>query len=593
MDKFKSNILQQYYDSNNYGEAIKYIQKFKAKDAKSAIIVNQEIDKLKILDAKQKSIISKGSQEDRQTYFFMQAINENGIIPINKDIGHKGENGEDIIEHQRNQIGQDYVDALNRTITNDGKKINKFAVEINGDDYLNELAANLGIEDITKNDLGINIRTLSNGNKQLEIGFDNHNLYKVFNAVDKVRHGNAWDDLKMAGSTGITGVGMGTIFGGAYGGVLGGIVGVGYSLADSAITHTIAQSNVKIKGIDSDGNIRDKDDFNYYALKKAADIVTYAEERYNDLLKKQESEAEDVYTDIETTGFISPRHKLANDFLKNGDIGIDEYNKIINILDDEYDKLFDNADFAQYDCYAYTFKPNDNDEVEEGVHFSKIDNEKVPDLQARIKAAKADNRVTYTFAQSDGDLGTLITIKPKTDKDNWSSSKDKQEIRVFVKGLFTRQDQIAAEQSTKFKATKLNSDMKRYNYELNLDSGITVGRDKEIGAYSTVLDENNNPQRVPINDEQMLGYLNEHYIMQDAYNAAIMYSNDKGSLDIPSTNGKTITTSIDDYCNTIAKASTDELFANVPSDDVNRYAYQHDFYLRLKKLIESYNNKNY
>lgn len=601
MNKFNSNILQQYYDSNNYGEAIKYIQNFKAKDAQSAVILNQEIDKLKVLDAKQKSLISTADKDDKEAYFFMQAITGNGIIPRNRDIFRKNADGSvSQIEHQRNSIGQEYIDFLNNTITNDGKKINKIAFEIKDEDFLTSIAANLNIDDISNNNLGINVTTLSNGNKQLEIGLDNHNLYKIVDSINKTKDVPIQEMINRMIIGTSTGVGVGASIGTAIPGVgnlVGGVLGGGTGFVAGTTSAIEKQLNnnslIEIKGIDSDNNVRNKDEFNYNNITDAVNLTLDAEERYNDLLKKQESEAEDVYTDIETTGFVSPRHKLANDFLKNGDVDIDEYNKIISILDDQYDKLFDNANFAQYDCYAYTFNPSDNDEVEEGVHFSKVDNEKVPDLQARIKAAKAEDRVTYTFAQSDGDLGTLITIQPKADKGVWSSAKDKQEVRVFVKGLFTQEDQIAAEQSTKFKATKLNSDMKRYNYELNLDSGITVGRDKEIGAYATVLDENNIPQRVPISDEKMLGYLNEHYILQDALNSAILYNNGKGGLDIPDSTGKTTTTSIDDYCNTIAKATTDELFANIPSDDVTRYSYQHNFYLRLKKLIESRNNKSY
>ena len=585
---FNTDTLQQYYDSNNYAEAIKYIQQFTPKDAKSSIIVNRELDKLKILDAKQKSLISKASQEDRESYFFMQSIIGNGTIPRNVDIFSP--DGK-LVEHQRNKFGQDYTNTLNSIITNDGKKIDKFAVEISDDDYLSQITANLGIDDINNNDLGIEITTLSNGHKLLQTGIDNHNLYKLYNAVDLVRHGDWVEDLKLAGMTAAAGVGIGGTIAGIHGAIIGGAIGGGGSLAISVTEHLIAQSNVKIKGIDNDGYIRDTDEFNHYSFKKAADIVNDAEERYNDLLKSQESEAEDVYTDIETTGFISPKHKLATEYLKSGTMSPQTYDKVIQRLDEHYDRLFDNANFADYDCYAYVFEPNGNDEVKEGVHFSKVDNEKVPDLQARIKAAKAEDRVTYTFAQSDGDLGTLITIQPKADKGVWSSAKDKQEVRVFVKGLFTDDEQVEAEQSTKFKATKLNSDMKRYNYELSLDSGVTVGRDKEIGAYTTVLDKNNIPQRIPISDEEMMNYLNEHYIMQDAYNTAILYSNGKGGLNIPTGDGKTTTTTIDDYCNTMANAAVNELFSNVPSDDITRLTYQQDFYLRLKKLIQSYNNK--
>ena len=596
---FNTDTLQQYYDSNNYAEAIKYIQQFTPTDAKSSIIVNRELDKLKILDAKQKSLISKASQEDKEAYFFMQAIAGNGIIPRNVDKFRKDANGNvSFVEHQRNSIGQEYTDFLNNTVTNDGKKINKIAFEIKDEDFLTSIAANLNIDDINNNNLGINVTTLSNGNKQLEIGLDNHNLYKIVDSINKTKDVTTLEMINRMITGAATGMGVGAAVGTAVpgvGNIVGGTVGTGIGIAGGLMSGIEKQLNnnslIEIKGIDSDNNIRSKNEFNYNNITDATNLTLDAEERYNDLIKKQESEAEDVYTDIETTGFISPKHKLATEYLKSGTMSPQTYDKVIEYLDKHYDRLFDNSNFADYDCYAYVFEPNGNNKVKEGVHFSKVDNEKVPDLQARIKAAKAENRVTYTFAQSDGDLGTLITIQPKADKGAWSSAKDKQEVRVFVKGLFTDNEQVEAEQSTKFKATKLNSDMKRYNYELSLDSGVTVGRDKEIGAYTTILDKNNIPQRIPISDEEMMNYLNEHYIMQDAYNTAILYSNGKGGLNIPTGDGKTTITTIDDYCNTMANAAANELFSNVPSDDITRLIYQQDFYLRLKKLIQSYNNK--
>lgn len=596
MATFNSNILQEYYDSNNYGEAIKYIQQFKTKDSQTAVILNKEIDKLKILDAKQKSMISSANKEDKEAYFFMQAIAGNGIIPRNVDKFRKDANGNvSFVEHQRNSIGQEYTDFLNNTVTNDGKKINKIAFEIKDEDFLTSIAANLNIDDINNNNLGINVTTLSNGNKQLEIGLDNHNLYKIVDSINKTKDVTTLEMINRMIIGAATGMGVGAAVGTAVpgvGNIVGGTVGTGIGMAGGLMSGIEKQLNnnsrIEIKGIDSNNNIRNKNEFNYNNIIDAVNLTLDAEKRYNDLLKKHESEVEQVYSNIETTGYISPKHQLANEYLRRGLISLENYDKVTKILDDRYDKMFDNADFSQYECYAWNFEEDGDNEVKEGVNLAKIDNEKIPDLQARIKAAKAEDRVTYTFAQADGDLGTLVTIKPKADKDVWSTNKDKQEIRVFIKGLFTEEAQVQAEQSTNFKATKLNSDMKKYNYELNLDSGITVGRDKEIGAYTTVLDENNIPQRVPINDEQMLGYLNEHYIMQDAVNNAILYNNGKGGLDIPDANGKTTTTSIDDYCNTIAKATTDELFANIPSDDITRYSYQHNFYLRLRKLINSY-----
>lgn len=589
MAQFNSQELQVYFDTRNYAGAAEYLRKTKAKDYASQLALNNKIHDLEKLAAKQKSIYSNLDNDQQQAYDFMSAMLGEGSIPRNRTYT---ENGQE--RTQVNNYGTEYLNKISNLRSDNGSNINRIAIDIENDDDLEALSKSLGYGNINDNTLGISVINLGkNKGNRLIIDSSNKNLYKVLSATNKLSDKSGLDIINDIGGeatkwglgTGAIGAtigsvvpGVGTTAGGAISGLGGMLVGIIKGGADE-ISNAIYRSNkYKIKGIDSKGKLYDDGDFNYGDLQDAIEIGDKANSIMEDV-KATKTRQQNFVAESVVSNFLGAGHAEAYKLYKQHKINLDTYNKIEANWKKTYDTLINQADFTQKEVYAWSADSG------EGVNLKSVKNELIPDLKGEVMAAMHDNRLTYSLCVSDGELGTLITIAPKAqsgdDKTDWSKKKGEVQKQIWIKGLFEGTAEKAFESDTKTKAARDNADMKKFNYELSLVNGKTVGYKPGTGAYSKTTDKNGNTIYNSISEEEMIHNLNENNIIEEGALAAL------NSLNNDSNNYNT--SNIMDRINSLAISATNELYPQSSATDTEREYYANEISRTMANLVARYN----
>lgn len=589
MAQFNSQELQVYFDTRNYAGAAEYLRKTKAKDYASQLALNSKIHDLEKLAAKQKSIYSDLDNDQQQAYDFMSAMFGEGSIPRNRTYTENGQK-----RTQVNNYGTEYLNKISNLRSDNGRDINRIAIDIENDDDLEALSKSLGYGNINDNTLGISVINLGkNKGNRLIIDSSNKNLYKVLSATNKLSDKSGLDIINDIGGeatkwglgTGAIGAtigsvvpGVGTTAGGAIGGLGGMLIGVIKGGADEIFNASYRSNKYKIKGIDAKGKLYDDEDFNYDDLQDAIEIGDKANSIMEDV-KATKTRQQNFVAESVVSNFLGAGHAEAYKLYKQHKINLDTYNKIEANWKKTYDTLINQADFTQKEVYAWSADSG------EGVNLKSVKNELIPDLKGEIMSAMHDNRVTYSLCVSDGELGTLITIAPKNqsgdDKTDWSKKKGEIQKQIWVKDLFEGTAEKAFESDTKTKAARDNADMKKFNYELSLVNGKTVGYKPGTGAYSKTTDKNGNTIYNSISEEEMIHNLNENNIIEEGALAALnSLNNDSNNYD---------TSNIMDRINSLAISATNELYPQGSATDTEREYYASEIYRTMANLVARYN----
>lgn len=589
MAEFDAQKLQEYFDNLNYAGAADYLRKTKAKDYSSQLALNSRIHELEKLDAKQKSIYSNLNNDQGQAYDFVSALYGEGSIPRTRVYKENGQEKEQI-----NSYGTEYLNKISNLKSNDGNNIGRIAIDIANPNDLEALTKTLGYSNIIDNDLGMSVVKLGkNEGTRLIINTSNKNIYKLLSATNKLSDKSGWDimdnmsteAIKFAGVGAVPGAtigsivpGIGTTAGGALGGLGGMLVGLVKGGVDE-ISNAIYRSNkYKIKGLDDSGKVYDDGDFNYDDLQDAIKIGDRANDVMEEVRNTKTTEQNYISESV-VSNFLGAGHAEAYKLYQQHKIDFDTYNKIEANWKKAYDTLINQADFTKKEVYAWSADSG------EGVNLKSVDNDKIPDLKGEIMSAMHDNRVTYSLCVSDGELGTLITIAPKNqsgdDKNDWSSKKGEIQKQIWVKGLFEGTAERAFESDTKTKAARDNADMKRFNYELPLVTGKTVGYKPELGAYSKTTDKNGNTIYTSISEEEMVHNLNESNIIEEGALAALnSLNNDSNNYNI---------SNIMDRINNLAISATNELYPQGSATDTEREYYANEIARTMANLVARYN----
>lgn len=588
MAQFNAQILQEYFDTRNYAGAANYLRTTEAKDYSSQLALNSKIHDLEKLAAKQKSIYADLDSDQQQAYDFMSAISGEGSIPRTRVYK---ENGQE--RRQVNNYGTEYLNKINNLKSDNGQNINRIAIDIENDDDLKALSKNLGYGNLNDNTLGISIVSLGkNKGNRLIIDTTNKNLYKVLSTANKLSDKSGWDIFNNIGGeatkwglgTGTIGAtigsvapGIGTTVGGAIGGLGGMLVGTIKGGMDE-ISNAIYRSNkYKIRGIDANGKLYNDGNFNYGDLQDAVAIGDKANDIMEDV-KATKTRQQSFVGESVVSNFLGAGHAEAYKLYQQHKINLDTYNKIETNWKNAYDTLIQQADFTQKEVYAWSADSG------EGVNLKPVDNKLVPDLKGEVMAAMHDNRVTYSLCVSDGELGTLITIAPKAqsgdDKTDWSKKKSEVQKQIWVKGLFEGTAERAFESDTKSKAARDNADMKKFNYELELADGKTVGYKPGTGAYYKTTDKDGNTIYNGLTEEQILHELNKSNIIEEGALAAL------NSLNHDSNNYNT--SNIMNRINSLAISATNELYPQGSATDTEREYYANEIARTMANLVARY-----
>lgn len=585
MAEINQQILQQYYDSRNYEAAAEYLRTATAKDYRSQQQLNAHIRQLERDAAIQKSLYANLDSNKKEAYEFMQSLNGNGTIPRNQTITVNG-----VKTRQTNSYGTNYLAYMNSLKSNDGTTLDRIAIVINSDDDLALLSSTLGFDNINSNDIGLSYQSLGDGKHGVVIRRYNKNLYKVLNAVNNISSRSGWDIVdNIAGKTALGG-GMGATLGAAFAGVgavPGTIFGAGVGLVTGIgeeIYNAVSNSNrFDIYGVDTKGNIYSTDDFNYENLEAAMDEVNKANEIYSEINENKEKE-QTFTTETVVTQFLGAGHADAFKALQQGKIDQTTYDKIVKNWEDAYDRLISGADFTKHEVYAWSA------DSDKGVNLEKIDNADVPDLKGEVLLAMKEGRVSKSLCVKDGEIGTLLTITPQTDTNGeWSEGKGDIQKQIFIQGLFEGTAEQAFEADTKSKAARQNADMKRWNYEQKLSSGVTVGY-SDGSPYIKSPDANGNMSVAAISEEDMVRNLNENAILENSVLEVLANIDENGELPYQTINGRRVRPTIESMLNAYSVAATNELYPKGSATERERIQYQNNMYNAMMSLYKRYYN---
>ena len=585
MANIDRQVLQSYYDSRNYAAAAEYLRTATAKDYSSQQQLNAHIRQLERDAAIQNSLYANLDSNQKEAYEFMQGLNGNGTIPRNRNITVNG-----VQTQQKNNYGTNYLTYMNSLKSNDGTALDRIAININSDDDLALLTSTLGFDNINSNNMGISYQSLGDGKHRVIIGRDNKNLYKVLNAVNNISSRSGWDIVgNIAGSTaimGTAGAAFGTPFaavGALPGAIVGSAVGFVGGIGEE-IYNAVSNSNrFDIYGVAPSGKIYSTDEFNYSNLEAAMDEVNKANEIYLDINENKEKE-QTFTTETVVTQFLGAGHAEAFKALQQGKIDPTTYDKIVKNWEDAYDRLVSSADFTKHKVYAWSADSG------EGVNLSKVDNEDIPDLKGEVLLAMNEGRVSKSLCVKDGEIGTLLTIKPKTDNSgDWSEAKGEVQKQIFIQGLFEGTAEQAFESDTKSKAARQNADMKRWNYEQKLSSGVTVGYSDSI-PYIKAPDANGRMAISTISEDDMVRNLNESAILESSVLEVLANLDENDELPYQTINGKRVRPSVESMLNVYSIAATNEMYPKGSTTERERIQYQNNMYNAMKTLYDRYYN---
>ena len=585
MAEIDQQILQQYYDSRNYAAAAEYLKTATAKDYRYQQQLNAHIRQLERDAAIQKSIYNGLDDNQKEAYAFMQGLNGVGTIPRNRTITINGVKTKEV-----NRYGTNYLNYINSLKSNDGTALDRIAIDINSEDDLSLLTSTLGLQNINSNDMGISYQPLVNGKHRIILSRDNKNLYKVLSAVESISSRSGRDIAdNIAGRTAL-GTGMGAAGGAAVAGVgtlPGALVGAGVGLVTGIgeeIYNSVINSNkFDIYGVAPSGNVYSKDEFNYDNLEAAMEEVSKANDIYNDINLVNESQ-QTFTTKTVVTQFLGAGHAEAFKALKQGKIDPTTYDKIAQNWEDAYDRLISGADFTKHEVYAWSADSG------KGVNLTKVDNADVPDLKGEVLLAMKEGRVSKALCIKDGEIGTLLTIDPQKDKDgNWSKGKGDIQKQIFIQGLFEGTAEQAFEADTKSKAARQNADMKRWNYEQKLSTGVTVGY-SEGSPYMKAPDAKGNMSISSISEEDMVRNLNENAILENSVLEVLANIDENGELPYQTINGRRVRPTIESMLNAYSIATTNELYPKGSTTERERIQYQNNMYNAMQALYNRYYN---
>lgn len=585
MAEINQQILQQYYDSRNYAAAAEYLKTATAKDYRSQQQLNAHIRQLERDAAIQKSIYNGLDDNQKEAYAFMQGLNGVGTIPRNRTITINGVKTQEV-----NRYGTNYLNYMNSLKSNDGTALDRIAIDINSEDDLSLLTSTLGLQNINSNDMGISYQPLVNGKHRIILDRDNKNLYKVLSAVENISSRSGWDIVNNIAEKTVLGTGMGAAGGAVVGGVgagpgavVGAGVGLGTAIGEEIVNSLIGSDRFNIYGVAPSGNVYSTDEFNYDNLEAAMEEVSKANDIYNDINLAKESQ-QTFTTKTVVTQFLGAGHAEAFKALQQGKIDPTTYDKIAQNWEDAYDRLISGADFTKHEVYAWSADSG------KGVNLTKVDNADVPDLKGEVLLAMKEGRVSKALCIKDGEIGTLLTIDPQKDKDgNWSKGKGDIQKQIFIQGLFEGTAEQAFEADTKSKAARQNADMKRWNYEQKLSTGVTVGY-SEGSPYIKAPDAKGNMLISSISEEDMVRNLNENAILENSVLEVLANIDENGELPYQTINGRRVRPTIESMLNAYSIAATNELYPKGSTTERERIQYQNTMYNAMQALYNRYYN---
>ena len=215
------------------------------------------------------------------------------------------------------------------------------------------------------------------------------------------------------------------------------------------------------------------------------------------------------------TGYMGEDDRQLQQSFSAGLIDLQSFKAMREILEEKYNRVLQTKSLSQFDVWAMD-EDNEGSQVLEPLE----DNIAKSEIDVEINQAIADGRLHYSHATNGLDIGTMLVIDPKVDKDG-KVVGDSKTIRLFVKDLFKSQAENALRDDTQITAQRQYAKHQTYGHIYRSADGGTIDGWNQATDSAVYTDKNGVSQNV--GKAQILDILDNDVIakrMIEYYNLA-------------------------------------------------------------------------
>ena len=226
-------------------------------------------------------------------------------------------------------------------------------------------------------------------------------------------------------------------------------------------------------------------DIVYTKIASMLNTVNDANDTYSKLLK----DVKPYLNEMIVTGYMGEDDRQLQQSFSAGLLDLQSFKAMREILEEKYNRVLQTKSLSQYDVWAMN-EDNEGSQVLEPLE----DNLAKSEIDVEINQAIADGRLHYSHATNGLDIGTMLVIDPKVDKDG-KVVGDSKPRRFFVKDLFRSQAENALRDDTQTAAQMQYAKHQTYKHIYRGTDGSTIS-DWSPDTDSAIYTDKNGVQQV-------------------------------------------------------------------------------------------------
>ena len=251
----------------------------------------------------------------------------------------------------------------------------------------------------------------------------------------------------------------------------------------------------------------------YNSITAMDNVVKEANDSYANLFNVKNIKP--YLNEMIVTGYMGEDDRQLQQSFSAGLLDLQSFKAMREILEEKYNRVLQTKSLSQYDVWAMN-EDNEGSQVLEPLE----DNIAKSEIDVEINQAIADGRLHYSHATNGLDIGTMLVIDPKVDKDG-KVIGDSKTIRLFVKDLFRSQAENTLRDDTQITAQRQYAKHQTYGHIYRSADGGTIDGWNQSTDSAVYTDKNGVSQNV--GKAQILDILDNDVIakrMIEYYNLA-------------------------------------------------------------------------
>lgn len=226
----------------------------------------------------------------------------------------------------------------------------------------------------------------------------------------------------------------------------------------------------------------------YKSITAMDNVVKEANDSYANLFNVKN--VKPYLNEMIVTGYMGEDDRQLQQSFRGGLLDLQSFKAMREILEEKYNRVLQTKSLSQYDVWAMN-EDNEGSQVLEPLE----DNIAKSEIDVEINQAIADGRLHYSHATNGLDIGTMLVIDPKVDKDG-KVIEDSKPIRLFVKDLFRSQAENALRDDTQITAQHQYAKHQTYGHIYRSVDGGTIDGWNQATDSAVYTDKNGVTQNV-------------------------------------------------------------------------------------------------